>query len=101
MRDYWSTEDADPIHLYSDVLVAIDENRKLDTGLPSLWADFFDSPRYQGEGTRRADRLWPRILFRNIIGDGRVRRGRSLPSIVKESLSSGPDPTFENKEMWR
>jgi protein-L-isoaspartate(D-aspartate) O-methyltransferase len=42
VRDYWSTEDADPIHLYHDVLVAIDEARKLDTGLPSLWAHFFD-----------------------------------------------------------
>jgi protein-L-isoaspartate(D-aspartate) O-methyltransferase len=39
---YRSTEDADPIHLYDDVLVAIDEGRKLDTGLPSLWAHFFD-----------------------------------------------------------
>jgi protein-L-isoaspartate(D-aspartate) O-methyltransferase len=42
VRDYWSTEDADPIHLYCDVLVAIDEYRKLDTGLPSLWAHLFD-----------------------------------------------------------
>lgn len=39
---YRSTEDADPIHLYEDVLVAIDEGRKLDTGLPSLWAHLFD-----------------------------------------------------------
>ena len=42
VRDYWSTDDADPIHLYSDALVAIDEDRKLDTGLPSLWAHLFD-----------------------------------------------------------
>jgi protein-L-isoaspartate(D-aspartate) O-methyltransferase len=42
VRDYWSTEDADPIHLYCDVLVAIDEHRKLDTGMPSLWAHLFD-----------------------------------------------------------
>src|SRR5690348_18175945 len=27
---------------YSDVLVAIDESRQLDTGLPSLWAHVFD-----------------------------------------------------------
>jgi protein-L-isoaspartate(D-aspartate) O-methyltransferase len=40
--EYRSTEDADPIHLYRDVLVAIDEHRKLDTGLPSLWAHLFD-----------------------------------------------------------
>ncbi|TAI66373.1 methyltransferase domain-containing protein [Bradyrhizobium sp. Leo170] len=41
-RGYSSTADADPVHLYDDVLVAIDERRKLDTGLPSLWAHFFD-----------------------------------------------------------
>jgi protein-L-isoaspartate(D-aspartate) O-methyltransferase len=41
-RNYRSTKNADPIHLYSDVLVAIDENRRLDTGLPSLWAHLFD-----------------------------------------------------------
>jgi protein-L-isoaspartate(D-aspartate) O-methyltransferase len=42
VHDYWSTEDADPIHLYHDVLVAIDEDRKLDNGLPSLWARLYD-----------------------------------------------------------
>jgi protein-L-isoaspartate(D-aspartate) O-methyltransferase len=42
MREYCNTEDADPIHLYRNVLVAIDEHRKLDTGLPSLWAHLFD-----------------------------------------------------------
>ena len=42
MREYWSTKDADPIHLYQDVLVAIDEYRRLDSGLPSLWAHLFD-----------------------------------------------------------
>jgi len=41
-HDYWSTEDANPVHLYHDVLVAIDEERKLDNGLPSLWARLFD-----------------------------------------------------------
>jgi protein-L-isoaspartate(D-aspartate) O-methyltransferase len=40
--DYWSTVDADPIHLYQDVLVAIDEDRGLDNGLPSLWARLFE-----------------------------------------------------------
>ena len=42
VHDYWSTEDADPVHLYHDVLVAIDEDRKLDNGLPSLWARLID-----------------------------------------------------------
>jgi protein-L-isoaspartate(D-aspartate) O-methyltransferase len=41
-RSYRSTKSADPIHLYQDVLVAIDEGQKLDTGLPSLWVHLFD-----------------------------------------------------------
>ncbi|MEK9281569.1 MULTISPECIES: rRNA adenine N-6-methyltransferase family protein [unclassified Bradyrhizobium] len=41
-RSYRLTPDTDPVHLYDDVLVAIDARRKLDTGLPSLWAHFID-----------------------------------------------------------
>jgi protein-L-isoaspartate(D-aspartate) O-methyltransferase len=39
---YRLTQGADPLHLYADVLVAIDARRRLDTGLPSLWAHFID-----------------------------------------------------------
>lgn len=42
VADYSRTPDADPVHLYDDVLVAIDARRRLDTGLPSLWAHFLD-----------------------------------------------------------
>jgi protein-L-isoaspartate(D-aspartate) O-methyltransferase len=42
MADYWTTESADPTHLYHDVLVAIDETRRLNNGQPSLWACLFD-----------------------------------------------------------
>ncbi|MBW7971418.1 rRNA adenine N-6-methyltransferase family protein [Bradyrhizobium sp. BR 10289] len=41
-NSYRLTPDADPVHLYDNVLVAIDARRKLDTGLPSLWAHFID-----------------------------------------------------------
>lgn len=41
-HSYRLTPDADPVHLYDNVLVAIDARRKLDTGLPSLWAYFID-----------------------------------------------------------
>lgn len=41
-HSYRLTPDADPVHLYDNVLVAIDARRKLDTGLPSLWAHFID-----------------------------------------------------------
>ncbi|WP_024518459.1 rRNA adenine N-6-methyltransferase family protein [Bradyrhizobium sp. Tv2a-2] len=39
---YRLTASADPIRLYDDVLVAIDARRRLDTGLPSLWAHLID-----------------------------------------------------------
>lgn len=51
-RDYRLTPDADPVHLYDNVLVAIDARRKLDTGLPSLWAHFIDIL-----GVKRGDRV--------------------------------------------
>ncbi len=41
-REYQSTPDANPVHLYDDLLVAIDESRRLHTGLPSLWANLFE-----------------------------------------------------------
>jgi protein-L-isoaspartate(D-aspartate) O-methyltransferase len=40
--DYWTTDDADPRRLCHDVLVAIDETRRLNNGQPSLWAARFD-----------------------------------------------------------
>jgi protein-L-isoaspartate(D-aspartate) O-methyltransferase len=42
MANYWTTEDADPRHLYHDVLIAIDEGRRLNNGQPSLWARIYD-----------------------------------------------------------
>jgi protein-L-isoaspartate(D-aspartate) O-methyltransferase len=42
IAEYWTTEDADPRHLYHDVLVAIDEERRLNNGQPSLWARLYD-----------------------------------------------------------
>jgi protein-L-isoaspartate(D-aspartate) O-methyltransferase len=43
LGEYWTTEDADPRHLYHDVLIAIDEERRLNNGQPSLWARMYDS----------------------------------------------------------
>ena len=39
---YWSTPDANPHWLYHNVLVALDEKRRLNIGGPSLWAFHFD-----------------------------------------------------------
>jgi protein-L-isoaspartate(D-aspartate) O-methyltransferase len=40
--DYWKTKDADPRHVYHDVLIALDETRGIYNGQPSLWAVLFD-----------------------------------------------------------
>jgi protein-L-isoaspartate(D-aspartate) O-methyltransferase len=39
---YWTTPDADPRHLYHNVLIALDEERRLNIGEPLLWARHFD-----------------------------------------------------------
>jgi protein-L-isoaspartate(D-aspartate) O-methyltransferase len=42
MAEYWTTEDANPRHVYHDVLIALDEARGINNGQPSLWAGLFD-----------------------------------------------------------
>lgn len=39
---YWATADADPRHLYHNVLVAIDRERGLNNGQPGFWAYLLD-----------------------------------------------------------
>ncbi len=41
LQKYETTPDADPVHLYADVLVAIDESRRLNNGQPSGLATWF------------------------------------------------------------
>jgi protein-L-isoaspartate(D-aspartate) O-methyltransferase len=41
-KSYWTTEDADPKHVYHNVLIALDEAKGINNGQPSLWAQFFD-----------------------------------------------------------
>ena len=42
MNDYWTPPDAGPAAVYHDVLIAYDEKRRLNNGLPSLWAFVFE-----------------------------------------------------------
>jgi protein-L-isoaspartate(D-aspartate) O-methyltransferase len=39
---YWTTEDADPRHVYHNALIVLDEAKGINNGQPSLWAQFFD-----------------------------------------------------------
>lgn len=43
MHDYRPTPDADPRHVYHDVLIALDAGRRLNNGQPSAWARWLDS----------------------------------------------------------
>lgn len=42
MAGYRTTNEADPRAIYHDVLVALDEPRRINNGQPSLWAFLFD-----------------------------------------------------------
>src|SRR5271166_4616057 len=42
MKDYWTPPDVTAAAVYHDVLIAYDEQRRLNNGLPSLWAFVFD-----------------------------------------------------------
>jgi protein-L-isoaspartate(D-aspartate) O-methyltransferase len=42
MKDYWTPPDASPAAVYHDVLIAYDEQRRLNNGQPSLWALVLD-----------------------------------------------------------
>lgn len=43
LRASYRTPDADPRHLYHNVLVAIDQRKGINNGEPSLWARLFDA----------------------------------------------------------
>ena len=42
MGDYWTTPDADPRNVYHDTLIALDAERGINNGQPSLWIALFD-----------------------------------------------------------
>lgn len=50
LGEYWTSEDADPRHVYHDVLIALDAAHGINNGQPSLWAYVFDRlDVHQGE----------------------------------------------------
>lgn len=49
---YWTTPDDDPRRLYHNVLIALDEDRRLNIGEPLLWARHFDRI-----GVKQGDRV--------------------------------------------
>jgi protein-L-isoaspartate(D-aspartate) O-methyltransferase len=96
MTEYWTTEDADPRHLYHDVLIAIDEERRLNNGQPSLWARMYDHL-----GLSRGDHVvhigagtgyYSAILAEIVGGAGRVTAVEIDPTLApraSENLAAG------------
>jgi len=39
---FFTTDNADPGHIYQNVLIALDETKSINNGQPSMWARFFD-----------------------------------------------------------
>jgi protein-L-isoaspartate(D-aspartate) O-methyltransferase len=100
LGEYWTTEDADPRHLYHDVLIAIDEERRLNNGQPSLWARMYDNLDlsngahvvHVGAGTG----YYSAILAEIVGGAGRVTAieiDPALASRARESLAAWPQAT--------
>ena len=86
MADYWTTDDADPKHVYHDVLIALDEKLGLNNGQPSLWAFLFDrlgvaagdQVLHLGSGTG----YYTAILAELAGADGRVTAFEIEPSMI-------------------
>jgi protein-L-isoaspartate(D-aspartate) O-methyltransferase len=100
MPEYWTTEDADTRHLYHDVLIAIDEGRRLNNGQPSLWARMYDQLElsrgdhvvHVGAGTGYYSAILAEIIGRA----GRVTAieiDSILAARAKENLAAWPQAT--------
>jgi protein-L-isoaspartate(D-aspartate) O-methyltransferase len=87
-------------HLYHDMLIAIDEERRLNNGQPSLWARMYDSLDlsdgahvvHVGAGTG----YYSAILAEIVGGAGRVTAieiDPALASQARESLAAWPQAT--------
>ena len=90
--DYWLTPDADPAHLYHNVLVAIDPARRLNNGEPSLWAFLFDvlAPR-PGERARHIGAgtgYYSAILAELVGAGGRVEAIEADPALAERARAN-------------
>ena len=97
MADYWTTDDADPKHVYHDVLIALDERLGLNNGQPSLWAFLIDrldvaagdQVLHLGSGTG----YYTAILAELAGAEGRVTAFEIEPSMAgRAQLALAPWP---------
>ena len=89
LSSYRTTADADPRHLYHDVLVAIDEARRLNNGQPGLWAALYDRLGlaagahvvHVGAGTG----YYSAVLAEIVGWEGRVTAVEIDPSLARQA----------------
>jgi protein-L-isoaspartate(D-aspartate) O-methyltransferase len=95
--DDFATPDADPRHVYHDVVVSIAPGRRLNNGGPGLWARCFDRLDIRpgerilhvGAGTDTTVRFSPN----SSAGAARSMRSRSMelwPSALEQGLRATP-----------
>jgi protein-L-isoaspartate(D-aspartate) O-methyltransferase len=95
---YWATPDADPVHLYHNVLVAIDPARGLNNGQPSFWAQLYDGLGLEpGEAVCQigAGTGYYTAILAEIVGPaGRVAAAEIDPTLAdraRRSLADRPN----------
>ena len=105
MAEYWTTQDADPRHLYHDVLIAIDEERRLNNGQPSLWARMYDQLELsRGDHFVRvgAGNGYYSAILAEIVGPaGRLSRSRSTRSLPPGPRRISPPPGRKRRSQQR
>ena len=99
-RSYWTTPDADPRHLYHDVLVAIDEARWLNNGQPSFLA-FLIQALDVHEGDHVVHVGCGTGYFTAILADSSGRRAVSRPWTLTPTSRSAVGETWRTCPTWR
>lgn len=107
-RRDWVTADANPQHVYHNVLIAIDTERGLNNGQPSLWAFLYDLLNI-----RRGDRVlhvgcgtgYYSAILAELTGPGgqvtAVEHDPALADRARASLADWPQATVVTGDGYR
>jgi protein-L-isoaspartate(D-aspartate) O-methyltransferase len=92
------TPDADPAHVYQDVLIPLDEEKDLNNGSPGLWAEFFDvlapSPGQTAVHIGAGRGYYTAILAELVGAEGAVTAieiEARLAHLAREALANRPN----------
>jgi protein-L-isoaspartate(D-aspartate) O-methyltransferase len=105
MKEYWTPHDQTATAVYHDVLIAYDEQRRLNNGQPSLWAFVFDK-LHVGRGERVLHLgcgmgYYTAVLAELVGPTGRVSAieiEEPLAERAREALAPWPQVTVTNAD---